>query len=105
MATQVANAAGEEVDHAMQSIRQGDRFVDKIPGMRSGTVNLNQLGTNQQRAGGRLHNRGGSGSSGSSGQPNGGRLQFNPQLQSRVFGGRTNTSRKFQPSSGAFQLT
>jgi hypothetical protein len=97
MATHVANAAGEEVDHAMQSIRQGDRFVDKIPGIRSGTVNLSQLGANLQHGGGRVHNRGGSGSSGSSGQPNGGRPRFNPQLQSRVFGARTNTSRKFHP--------
>ncbi|KAL1599627.1 hypothetical protein SLS60_007430 [Paraconiothyrium brasiliense] len=95
MATHVANAAGEEVDHAMHTIRQGDRFVDKLPGTRSGTANLNQLGTNQQRGGGRLHNRDPSGSSGSSGQQRlGGRLQFNPQLQQRVFGGRTNTSRK-----------
>ncbi|KAF2447958.1 hypothetical protein P171DRAFT_235289 [Karstenula rhodostoma CBS 690.94] len=92
MATQVANAAGEEVNHTMHSIRQGDRFIDKIPGTRSGTANLNQLGLNQQRGGGRLHNRAGSGSSGSSGQRTGGRLQFNPQLQSRIFGGRSNTS-------------
>ncbi|KAJ4354574.1 uncharacterized protein N0V89_006311 [Didymosphaeria variabile] len=92
MATQVANAAGEEVDHAMHTIRQSDRYVDKLPGTRSGTVNLNQLGTNQQRGGGRLHNRDASGSSGSSGQQRiGSRLQFNPQLQQRMFGGRTNT--------------
>ncbi|KAF1968619.1 hypothetical protein BU23DRAFT_479677 [Bimuria novae-zelandiae CBS 107.79] len=94
MATHVANAAGEDVDHTLNTIRQGDRFVDRIPGTRSGTSNINQVGTSQQHGGGRLHNRAGSGSSCSSGQQRGGGgITFNPQLQARMFGGRTNTGR------------
>lgn len=94
MATQVANAAGEEVDSTMHSIRQGDRFIDKIPGTRSGTVNLDQFSMNQQRGKSRLHNRGGSGSSGSGGQRIAGR-PVSPQLQLHGFNGRSNTSREF----------
>lgn len=95
MATHVANAAGEDVNDALNTIRQGDRFVQSIPGTRTGTANFSQLGVNGQGSGGvgQLHNRTGSGSSGSSGQQGGG-LRFNPQLQARMFGGRTNTSRK-----------
>ncbi|KAL5455016.1 hypothetical protein PMIN07_007277 [Paraphaeosphaeria minitans] len=91
MATQVVSAAGEEVDNTMHSIRQGDRFIDKIPGTRTGTANFSQLGLNQQRGGGRLHNRAGSGSSGSSEQRIAG-LPFNSHLQPPAFGGRSNTS-------------
>lgn len=105
MATHVANAAGEEVDHTMQSIRQSDRFVDKLPGIRSGTVYVNQPGTTQQHGIGQLHNRAGSGSSGSSGhQRLGSRLQFDPQLQSRIFGGRNVNDRTLQSSQGLIQL-
>ena len=86
MATPVANAAGDEADSTMHSIRQGDRYIDKIPGTRSGTVHLDQLNMTQQRGKSRLHNRGGSGSSGSGGQRMAGRPGFN---------GRPNTSREF----------
>ncbi|KAL5373391.1 hypothetical protein DPSP01_012749 [Paraphaeosphaeria sporulosa] len=92
MATQVVSAAGEEVDNTMHSIRQGDRFINKMPGTRTGTAHLSQLGLNQQDGGGRLHNRAGSGSSGNGEQRIGGRPPLKPQLQSRAFGGRSNTS-------------
>lgn len=94
MATHVANAAGEDVDFALNTIRQGDRFIDKLPGIRSSASNLAQSGANQQRRGSRLFNRPGSGSSGSSGQRGGpGGLRFNNQLRTRVLSGRTNTGR------------
>ena len=41
MATRVANAAGNEVDNALQSAR-GDRFVDKLPGARAGVASLDR---------------------------------------------------------------
>lgn len=66
MASQVANAAGDEAEYALQSAR-GDRFIDRLPGARVGSVNLHRLNENQQTAGGRFHNRNMSRSSGSNG--------------------------------------
>jgi hypothetical protein len=71
MASHVASAAGEEVDHALQTVR-GDRFVDKIPGTRTGTSNINQPGGGPRQTGRqRYTNRAGSGSSGSGEQGGG----------------------------------
>src|SRR5688572_25050242 len=39
MATQVANAAGDQVDHALHSVR-ADRVVNRLPGTRTGTANF-----------------------------------------------------------------
>jgi len=100
MATHVANAAGDEADFTVQTAR-GDRFVDRIPGARTGTANLSQLGPSQHHRGGRHHNRGISGSSGSSGhqQQRGGlglAPAWNPQLQGRSLG-RVYTGSEFSP--------
>jgi hypothetical protein len=64
MATHVVNAAGDEADFTVQTAR-GNRLVDRLPGARTGTANLSQLGHNQHHGGGRHHNRENSGSSGS----------------------------------------
>lgn len=97
MATHVANAAGDEADFTLHTAR-GDRFVDRLPGTRTGTANLSQLSASQHHGGrGRHHNRDGSGSSGSSGQQRGGvglGFQWNTQLKGRGPGGQLHTGRK-----------
>ena len=89
MATHVANAAGDEADFAVHTAR-GDRFVDRLPGARTGTMNPSQPGLSQQHGAGRRHNRGNSGSSGSSGHQQRGGVglvpPWNSQLQGRGFG-------------------
>lgn len=65
MASHVATAATDEAEHALHTAR-GNRYVDKIPGTRSGIPNLSQYGTNAH-GGGKRHNRDGSGSSGGGG--------------------------------------
>jgi hypothetical protein len=47
MASQVAVAAGDEVEMTSQTAR-GDRFIDRIPGTRTGTANLNKVGIGLQ---------------------------------------------------------
>ncbi|KAF2638053.1 hypothetical protein P280DRAFT_471710 [Massarina eburnea CBS 473.64] len=100
MAAHVADAAGDEADMAIHTTVRGNRFVNKIPGVRSGTAgtgNLTQLGASQTIGSGRRHhNRGGSGSSGSNEQQRGGiglGPLFGSHLQQRGFGGsgRLNT--------------
>ncbi|KAF1956115.1 hypothetical protein CC80DRAFT_445752 [Byssothecium circinans] len=96
MATHVADAAGDEADLTIHTAR-GDRFVNRIPGARSGAANLSQLGANQNVGGRRRHNRDGSGSSGSNEQQRGSMggiglgPQFGSNLQARGFGGRVNS--------------
>ena len=42
MATQVAHAAGDEAAYTIQTAR-GDRFIDRLPGTRTGTANYSQM--------------------------------------------------------------
>lgn len=67
MASHVANAAGDEAEHALHTVR-GDRFVNRIPGTRTGTATYSVSGmAPRQDDRQRYHNRAGSGSSGGSG--------------------------------------
>ncbi|KAF1930852.1 uncharacterized protein M421DRAFT_361027 [Didymella exigua CBS 183.55] len=99
MASQVAVAAGDEAEVTLQTARANNRFIDSIPGARTGTGAYSYPGgTIQQPVGSRLHNRRCSGSSGSGGQQLGG---FGPgpgptpnyaqQLQGRGLSGRAHT--------------
>jgi hypothetical protein len=94
MASHVATAAGDEAELTLQSAR-GDRFIERLPGTRTGTANYRQMGMNQ--GGGRPYNRADSRSSGSSGQQRGG-VGIGPVYASHLQGrglGRTGTGRKF----------
>ena len=62
MASQVAVAAGDEAEHTLQTVR-GNRSLDRMPGVRSGTGVYSHPGVMQHPGGGRVHNRQGSGSS------------------------------------------
>lgn len=96
MASHVATAAGDEAEITLQTAR-GDRFIDRLPGTRTGTANYSQLGVTQQMGGGRAHDRFDSRSSGSSGQHRGG-VGLGPNyvshLQTRGMRGRMGTDRK-----------
>lgn len=98
MASHVAVAAGDEAEMTLETAR-GNRFIDRIPGARTGTGAYSHTGVIQQPGGGRLHNRQGSGSSVSSGQQRGG-VGIGPgptyasHLQGRGLGGRAHTGRK-----------
>jgi len=101
MAANVAVAAGDEAEMTLQTVRATNRFSDRMPGVRAGTGIYSQPGGAVQQPGGnRLHNRQGSGSSGSSGQQRGG-VGLGPvpsyaqHLQGRGMGGRVHTGRKF----------
>lgn len=102
MASQVANAAGDEADHALRAVR-GDRFIDRIPGTRTGTVNLKRLSSIQQTGDRKAHDRNISRSSGSSGQKQGG-IGIGPsyasQLQARGLNSRAHTGRELKAFSG-----
>ncbi|KAF2856040.1 hypothetical protein T440DRAFT_438628 [Plenodomus tracheiphilus IPT5] len=93
MASQVANAAGDEAEHAINTAR-GDRFIDRLPGTRTGTANLNRMG-NAHQGNKRTHDRNHSRSSGSSGQPQPGAISIGPpypsHLQDRGLGSRVLT--------------
>lgn len=90
MATQVANDAQEGVNYALEATRPGDRFIDKLPGTRSGTANVGQPDANRPRSAGRSHNYIDGRSSGSSGERGAdGGVRFNSQIQTHVFGGAT----------------
>ena len=96
MASHVANAAGDEAEFTLQSVR-GDRFIDRLPGTRTSTANFGQAGVGQQTSSGRPHNRDNSRSSRSGGQQLGG-IRIGPSytshLQGRDSGGRVFTGRK-----------
>lgn len=100
MASQVAVAAGDEAEMTLQTAR-GRRFIDRMPGARTGTGAYGHPGGAVQQPGGsRLHNRQGSGSSVSSGQQRGGigigpAPNYAQQLQGRGLGGRVHTGRRF----------
>lgn len=70
MASQVAVAAGDEAENAIHTAR-GERFIQRMPGVRSGTGVYSHPGAEQQTGGGRLHNRTGSRASGGNGQQQG----------------------------------
>lgn len=72
MASHVANAAGDEAEYALHTVR-GDRFVDRLPGTRTGTATYSAPSMAPRQEGRqRYHNRGGSESlGGSGGQPQG----------------------------------
>jgi hypothetical protein len=100
MASQIAVAAGDEAEMTMQTARASGRFIDRMPGARTGTgVYGHPGGAVQQPGGNRLHNRHGSGSSGSGGQQRGGIAlgsapKYAQHLQGRAFSGRVHTGRK-----------
>jgi E3 ubiquitin-protein ligase CCNP1IP1 len=66
MASHVATAATDEAEHTIYTSR-GDRFVDRIPGTRSGLQQQFQQFTLDQQGGGRQHRHQKSVSSGSRG--------------------------------------
>lgn len=101
MASRVAVAAGDEADMTLQTAQATNRFIDRMPGTRTGTGMYSHPGGAVQQPGGhRLHNRQGSSSFGSSGQQRGG-VDLGPapsyaqHLQGRGSGGRVHTGRKF----------
>lgn len=97
MASHVANAAGDEAELALHTAR-GDRFIDRLPGTRTGSASFAQMGMSQQPGGGRLHNRADSRSSGSGGQQQSGVAlgpNYSSHLQGRGLAGRMGTGRKF----------
>ncbi|KAF2034866.1 hypothetical protein EK21DRAFT_97095 [Setomelanomma holmii] len=93
MASQVANAAGDEAEMAVHTAR-GDRFIDRLPGTRTGSASFASMGMSQQHGNGKTHNRADSRSSESGGQQQGG-IGLGPNyashLQGRGFGRRTAT--------------
>jgi hypothetical protein len=104
MASHIAHAAGDEAEFTLQTAR-GDRFIDRLPGTRTGTANYSQMGHSQQTSGGRLHHRENSRSSRSSGrqqqqqQQQAGGIHLGPpfnnsHLQGRGLGGRVHTGRE-----------
>jgi hypothetical protein len=100
MASQVAVAAGDEVEMTSQTAR-GDRFIDRIPGTRTGTANLNKVGIGHSSNGTRQHIRAASGSSGNGGQLQGGiglPPTFTSHMQGRVYPDRVYPSLSIPPS-------
>lgn len=96
MASHVAHAAGNEAEMTIYTAR-GDRFIDRLPGTRTGTANYSQMGTSQRNGGSRPHNRTDSKSSGDSGQHRQGMglsQHYAPHLTERSLGGRMGTSRE-----------
>jgi len=97
MASHVAHAAGDEAEYTLQTARR-DRFIDRLPGTRTGTASYNQMATSQQNGGSRLHARDASRSSRSSGLQRQGGIQngpsFHAHLQGRGLGVRAHTSRE-----------
>lgn len=111
MAANVAVAAGDEAEMTLQTVRPANRFADRVPGVRTSTgMYSHPEGAVQQPGRNRLHNRQGSGSSGSSGQQRGS-IGFGPapsypqHLQRRGLGGRVHTSRKLMLCLGRKELT
>ncbi|KAI8936492.1 hypothetical protein NX059_006897 [Plenodomus lindquistii] len=94
MASQVANAAGDEAEHALNTARS-DHFISRLPGARISTANFNQMRDRQQASNKRPHERNHSGSSGSSTQQQPGGIGVGPSyrshLQGRGLGGRVLT--------------
>ncbi|KAH7095373.1 RXT2-like protein [Paraphoma chrysanthemicola] len=97
MASHVANAAGDEAEMAIHTAR-GDRFIDRLPGTRTGSASFAQSGMSQHQTGGRQHNRADSKSSGSVGQQQGGIGLGSNYASRRGLGGRFGNSQT--PSVG-----
>ena len=94
MASQVANAAGDEAEYTLHTAR-GDRFIDRLPGTRTGVVNLDRLSASQQIGERRAHGRNNSRSSGSSNHQQGGiGLPYVSQLQGRSLSSKAHPSRR-----------
>jgi hypothetical protein len=97
MGNTVAQAAVDEAEYAIHTVR-ADRYIDKIPGTRTGTATFNQMGIPQQQMRGRQRNRStGSKSSRSGGQPHAG-INLNPAwnpMQGQGLPDRGYTSREF----------
>jgi hypothetical protein len=97
MVPQVAAAAGNEAEQTLDTA-QRNRFIDRVPGARSGAGAYSHPGVGQQTGGGRIHNRAGSGSSSSSVQQRGGvglAPSYASHLQARGgLGNRMQTGRK-----------
>lgn len=97
MVSHVAQAAGNEAEATLSTAR-GDRFINRVPGARTGTAQYSQMGTSQRIGGSGPHNRADSKSSGSSGQQRQGigiSQHYVPHLQGRGLGDRMGTGRKF----------
>ncbi|KAL5114662.1 hypothetical protein ACEQ8H_007456 [Pleosporales sp. CAS-2024a] len=89
MASHVADAAGNEA--------RGDRFIDRMPGTRTGTAQYTQTGPAQGVGRARYHNRGDSKSSGSNGQQRQGigiKQHYPVHLQRRAMGDGIDTGRR-----------
>ncbi|KAH3980295.1 hypothetical protein HBI56_141620 [Parastagonospora nodorum] len=94
MASHVAHAAGNEAEITLQTAR-GDRFIDRLPGIRAGTAQYSQTRVSQRVGGGRPHNRADSRSSGDSGQHRQGiglSQHYAPHLQGHGLGNRMGSS-------------
>ncbi|KAF3043161.1 hypothetical protein E8E12_006054 [Didymella heteroderae] len=97
MASQVAVAAGDEAEMTLQTSRADNRFIDRMPGARTGNgIFSHPGGAFQQSVNNRLHNRQGSGSSGSSRQQRAGiglgpAPNYAQHLQGRGLASRTHT--------------
>ncbi|KAI1675187.1 hypothetical protein L13192_01934 [Pyrenophora tritici-repentis] len=106
MVSHVAHAAGDEAEYTLQTARR-DRFIDRLPGTRTGTANYSQMAMPQQTGGGRPHERDISRSSGSSGPQRQGGVQYGPpfhaHLQGRGLGGRVHTGRKIRSTRDAVE--
>lgn len=89
MASHIANVAGNEAEFTLQTAR-GDR-IDRLPGTRTSTTRLSQIGVGQQTGSGRPHNRVHSRISASSGRQEQSGIGFGQPhtLQGRGFGNRT----------------
>jgi hypothetical protein len=105
MASQVANAAGDEAEYTLQTARR-DRFIDRVPGARTGSAaNYSQMGASRQPGGGRLHHRDNSRSSGSGGQQQTG-ISLGPPFANHLRA-RVQAGREFLPAhvaGGVFNL-
>lgn len=96
MASHIANAAGNDAEFTLQSTR-ADRFIDRLPGTRTGMAKFGQIGDTQQNGGRKPHDRVISRSSASSGQQeqSGIGIGQGHTLQGQGLGNRLHSSRKF----------
>lgn len=111
MSSRVVNAAGDKADMTIHNTARGDRYVNRIPGMRTGATNLGQYGAGVDGLGGdrmtgatqRPHNRQGSGSSGERDTGNAFGLGQTWNNQGQTFQG--NAARNVYPSCTKMQYS
>lgn len=105
MASHVANAAGDEAEFTLQTAR-GDRYINRIPGTRTGTANFTQMSGGLPTGAPGQHNRQTSRSSGSSNPQQGG-IGLGPAfpLQGRGWGNRVNAGRKLSHLQVSFPVS